>query len=344
MPQRTLMLQTTFYAFYLALGAGIFSSIENWNYVDGIYFSHYTLLTIGLGSDFPLYETSARILLIPYAFLGVIFLGLIISSIRSLFLSRAKQKVRLRALDQERTRLRKKRNSCPEHNFQLMRRTQNAADRSRKYWGLTSSATATLSLWLLGALVFYFSERHRPQHWSYWNAIYFSYTTLLTIGYGDFFPVSMSGKPFFVVWSMLAVPTMTIFISTMGDTVVGWVKKATFWISRRTILPEKHGEDEKSGNVGDGKDIGTDDGVHMVRLAREIKRVAADVGSTPPKRYEWDRWQMWLELLGVNEEEAEWSWLGDEGPLMSGVTETEWVLEKLCARLEEIAKAERKGK
>lgn len=87
----------------------------------------------------------------------------------------------------------------------------------------------------MGAFVFYKAEKN--QQWTYFESLYFSYTTLLTIGYGDFEPMSNSGKSFFVFWSLLAVPTLTILISNMGDTVVQWVKDATIWLGEVTVLP-----------------------------------------------------------------------------------------------------------
>jgi potassium channel subfamily K len=100
--QRTLMLQTTSFSLYLALGAGVFAEIEGWAYTDGIYWADYTLLTIGLGSDFPLTTVLARMLLIPYAAVGIMLIGLVISSVRGLVLERAKEKVIRRHLEQER--------------------------------------------------------------------------------------------------------------------------------------------------------------------------------------------------------------------------------------------------
>ena len=91
----------------------------------------------------------------------------------------------------------------------------------------------------MGALVFFYTEKN--QDWTYFQALYFSYTTLLTIGYGDFIPMSNSGKPFFVFWSLLAVPTLTILISNMGDTVVKGVKDLTIWIGEVTVLPGEKG-------------------------------------------------------------------------------------------------------
>lgn len=95
--------------------------------------------------------------------------------------------------------------------------------------------TLTFLQWLMGAYVFYKAEHN--QDWSYFVCLYFAYTTLLTIGYGDFEPMSNSGKAFFVFWSLLAIPTLTILISNMGDTVVQWVKDATIWLGEVTVLP-----------------------------------------------------------------------------------------------------------
>ena len=77
----------------------------------------------------------------------------------------------------------------------------------------------------------------KNQQWTYFGSLYFAYVSLLTIGYGDFYPQSNSGKPFFVFWSLLAVPTLTILISNMGDTLVKAVKDATIYIGEITVLP-----------------------------------------------------------------------------------------------------------
>lgn len=96
------MLQTISFTLYLALGAGVFAKIQGWGFADGVYWADYTLLTIGLGTDFPLTHTSARMLLIPYAAVGITLIGLVISSVRGLVLERAKVKVFRRHLGKER--------------------------------------------------------------------------------------------------------------------------------------------------------------------------------------------------------------------------------------------------
>jgi len=98
------MLQTISFSLYLTLGAVIFSEIEGWQFVDGLYWADYTLLTIGLGTDFPLTTTLARMLLIPFAAIGITLIGLIVTSVRGLVLERLKTKVVRRRLGKERER------------------------------------------------------------------------------------------------------------------------------------------------------------------------------------------------------------------------------------------------
>lgn len=53
--------------------------------------------------------------------------------------------------------------------------------------------------------------------------------------------MSNSSKAFFVLWSLLAVPTLTILISDMGDTVVQLFSNITVWIGSLTVLPDEQG-------------------------------------------------------------------------------------------------------
>ncbi|ROT36504.1 voltage-gated potassium channel [Sodiomyces alkalinus F11] len=91
--QRTLMLQTIMYLNYLLLGALVFSVLEGWTYLDAVYWANTTLFTIGYGDLFSV-TGAGRALLIPFTLCGIINLGLLIASIRSLMLDRS-----LRSLD-----------------------------------------------------------------------------------------------------------------------------------------------------------------------------------------------------------------------------------------------------
>ncbi|KAF2104383.1 potassium channel [Rhizodiscina lignyota] len=261
--QRTLMIQTIMFMLYLLLGACIYSFIEGWEYLDAVYWADFTLLTIGIGDDFTPATHLGRGLLFPYAVGGIVTIGLVVGSIRTLVLERAKAKMEARMTEKRRERVLSTVNmenetikvghfrrmsfsqtglSEPERReqeFNIMRKIQSDSSSRRRWMSLLTSTLAACGLWFIGALIFMYSER--AQGWSYFVSLYFSYTTLLTIGYGDAQPASNSGRPFFVFWSLLAIPTLTILISNMGDTVVKLISDVTIWAASITILPGEHG-------------------------------------------------------------------------------------------------------
>ncbi|KAJ7051018.1 hypothetical protein C8F01DRAFT_673548 [Mycena amicta] len=369
-PQRTLMLQTTVWVLYMAAGAGVFSRLEGWTYLDGVYWADYTLLTIGLGSDFPPTTHAARALLIPFAVGGITLIGLVIGSIRALVLERGKVKIMHRAVEKERRewiRHKDEPDECWKRDeWEVMRRIQRRAETVHKYSALGSSLLAFIVLWFFGALVFFYAEA--PQSWTYFEALYFSYTSLLTIGYGDFIPMSNAGKPFFVVWSLMAVPTLTILISNVGDVLVGWVRGGLMWAvltgagggdSEGKAAKETVGEDDTQRMGSDVERLGHavehaeeergQGGGLAARMAREVARLARDAANKANMDYAWEDWERWLALLeeptgGEGDQRqkrrGEWTWLGEEGPLLSGLSETQWMLEKLCKRLEEVLEEE----
>lgn len=261
--QRTLMLQTIMFMGYLLLGALVFAHVEHWQYLDAVFFASFTLLTIGLGSPYTPQTHLGRSLLFPYAIGGILTVGLVIGSIRSLALERGKHKLKARFMEKKRQNTIESINPNKrvikvswfkrykfdeeglneaerrEQEFNIMRKIQQSAHSSEKYMALAMSFGTTMVLWLVGAAVFATCER--PQGWTYFTALYFSYTTLLTIGYGDVQPESNSGKPFFVLWTLLAVPTLTILISHLGDTVIKTFADFSIWAGSITILPDEQG-------------------------------------------------------------------------------------------------------
>jgi potassium channel subfamily K len=262
-PQRTLMLQTMSFVTYLLLGALVYSHIEGWEYLNAVYWADVTLLTVGLGEYSPS-TTLGKWLLFPFAIGGILMIGLVVGSIRSLVLDRGKEKLSMRIVEKKRS---KAIHNVDEHKqtirispfahvdfntdpslsqaqrrreeFTAMRKVQAAGERERRWVGLLTSGAFALMLWFVGAAIF--QQTEYTQQWSYLQSLYFSYTSLLTIGYGDFHPQSNSGKAFFVIWSLLAVPSLTILISNMGDTIVKTFSDITVSIGAVTVLPEEQG-------------------------------------------------------------------------------------------------------
>jgi potassium channel subfamily K, other eukaryote len=120
-----------------------------------------------------------------------------------------------------------------EEDFRKLRDIQARVARKQQWNLLFASTISWFMLWLMSAGIF--KETERYDGWTYFDALYFTFTSLMTIGYGDFYPTSNGGKSFFVFWSLLAVPTITILISSMGDTIISQFKDRLLWLKRVTL-------------------------------------------------------------------------------------------------------------
>ena len=259
--QRTLMIQTITFLGYILASAAVYSRIEGWGFLDAVYWVDVTLLTVGFG-DFAPKTHLGRGLLFPFAVGGILFLGLIIASIRTLVLESSTKKVSLRLVEKTRHRflhdmdddsgtgkagMFKKHDvgkaassevERREQEFNTMRAIQTTAANRRRRSGVAISLGIWCVLWFIGALIFWQSEQP-VQGWTYFESLYFCYVSLLTIGYGDFYPQDNSSKPFFVLWSLIALPTIAVLIGSIGDTIVGAVNQITIWLgNRRTVSNE----------------------------------------------------------------------------------------------------------
>ncbi|KUJ06261.1 voltage-gated potassium channel [Mollisia scopiformis] len=494
--QRTLILQTMMFFFWLAGGAAVFARVnDHMSYADSLYFCDVTVLTIGFGDIVPLNDT-ARGLVFPYSVIGIIFLGLMINSIRKFASSMSKDKIirRHQLNERERTfgrsvtsekelrdrlglppksdmerrlsntrkqsiggirrssleqyghfdmhgrtitfqekkhhhhggrggaartnkpkaalsrdaKLQQRAAGKGEHakranrreklillkeekdRFDAMREIQSNTSRFKQYYALAMSGFAFGLLWCVGAVVFFVAEK-RIQNLSYFEALYFCYVSLLTIGYGDLSPRSNAGKPFFVVWSLVAIPTMTILVSDMGDTVVTAINRGTFTLADWTVMPkegrwhdflenhpriknwlerrEKEKEAKKRIEQGFALQNPDDEGDGIIdgpptleklaeepsppsehelarKLAVAIKKTANDLRSEKPKKYSYEEWVEFTRLIrfsGQNPEDAqdeededgliEWDWIGEDSPMLADVSESEWILDRLCESL-----------
>jgi potassium channel subfamily K len=507
--QRTLILQTMMFFFWLAGGAAVFSKVCGFTYTDALYFCDVTVLTIGFG-DIVAPNDAGRGLVFPYAVLGIIFLGLMINSIRKFAAGLSKDNIikkhqlrdrertfgrsvtsekelrdrlglpprresdarrpsnarkqsnanslaaRRASLDQyghfdvhgrtitfhehrakggggrggagrahkpkvplsrdaklqqraqqkgahaKRARHREKLILLKEEKdrFDMMREMQAHTSKFKQYYALSISVVTFGIVWCVGALVFMLAER-RIQNITYFEALYFCYVSLLTIGYGDFSPKSNAGKPFFVVWSLVAIPTMTILVSEMGDTVVAAINRGTFtladwtvmpkegrwhdfleahprlkeWLERRTKEREankriKHGfdlqnPDEEAGvNETNDPDPGLSQGKGLTlenlaeeppaitehdlarKLALAIKKTANDLRLPHHKKYSYEEWVEFTRLIRFSSKSAEeveedeeeeglveWDWIGEDSPMLADVSESEWILDRLCESL-----------
>ena len=202
MAQRTLMLQTISFLVYLLVGALVFSHIEDWKFLDAVYWMDFTLLTVGIGDYAPVTHLG-RSLLFPFAIGGIITVGLVVSSIRAMILDRGAEQMSARVMEKTRRQVvqqidalsrdsKAKTHSFnqirretaqkiveqPANNqmrelerrkleFEIMRSVQEMSEKRRRHMALLVSTAAFALLWFIGALVFWKAERN--QNWSYFQ-------------------------------------------------------------------------------------------------------------------------------------------------------------------------------
>jgi potassium channel subfamily K len=118
--------------------------------------------------------------------------------------------------------------------FDAMRAIQYETMRFRRWNDLLVSVIVFAIVWTIGAVVFWCLE----DDLTYFEGLYFCFCSLLTIGYGDITPKSNAGRPFFVMWSLIAIPTMTMLISKMSDTIVASFKHGTEKVGDWLVLPQ----------------------------------------------------------------------------------------------------------
>ncbi|PLB35013.1 voltage-gated potassium channel [Aspergillus candidus] len=372
--QRTLILQTTTFVIWLLIGAGVFHRVIDISFADALYFSDVTILTLGFG-DIPPTTAAAKALALPYAVMGIIILALVVASVHrsvrevkhnNVVMKHAERR-RQAALEHFRSLHDKPSPSPPpgvppqapagtepedKARFHAMRSIQNNTSHFRRYFNLSLSILSFMVVWTIGAVVFWSIEAR--QGLSYQEALYFGFCSLLTIGYGDITPRTNAGKPFFVVWSLVAVPTMTTLIAEMSDTVVDGFKRGMDVAGDWTVLPHP-GQYRALFRV-----LGA---ITIQRVTKDATLAPSSSSSSPPKQYTYTQWTVFKRLIQSSgaaawaasththaslppddrreefkrKEDAygllDWDWIGVESPMMAGRTEPEWVLDRLCESL-----------
>jgi len=89
--QREFMVQTLMFFFFIGIAALIFSKAEGYTFITGIYFMIVTTLTIGFGDITP-HTTAMKVLVFPFAVLGLSLLAVIVTSIVRLLSDRARRR------------------------------------------------------------------------------------------------------------------------------------------------------------------------------------------------------------------------------------------------------------
>lgn len=262
----SIVLRVTTFTILLLGGAAVYSTIEGWSLITALYFTDYTLLTIGLGNIAPQTHLG-RSLLFPYAAVGITSLGFLITATASFTDQMREMKLRWKIeearrqidnADSEKTADRllgaegaqsqiASVKSCVLNGEEILiiHKVKSTFYRRRRWAELGLFLAAWFVLWLVSAGVFCRSEKEN--NWTYFVALYFTYTSLTTIGYGDYFPTSNLAKVFFIFWSLLAIPILTNLVTAIGRVLHIWLVFCSGWIWRHVLrrgCPEEHHDHE----------------------------------------------------------------------------------------------------
>jgi hypothetical protein len=307
----SIILRVAAFSVFLLAGAAVYATIEGWTFMDAFYWADYTLLTIGIGNIAPKTHLG-RSLLFPYASAGILNTGLVITSITSFTENIRELSIRFKIeevhsgmqgcrsiheysgnshSDREKQAQETPVESRYPNKADLMKLQRIKRDfyRRHRWTTLILSGIALFFLWLVSAAVFRRSERSHK--WTYFQALYFTYTSLTTIGYGDLYPTSNLGKAFFVFWSLLAVPVLTNLVAAMGQ--LGF-EKLTYllrylWRLKASRLgrmnPDSHSEEARNKSVP-GPDLVIDSNSHAPDLTKAGQPYNNVPGSSAYKKNE----------------------------------------------------------
>lgn len=215
--QRRLMSYTIAFSVWQGIGSLTMTQlIKDMTYGASLYYCTVSMLTIGLGDIIPL-TPGAKVYTLIFTFIGVIIMGLIVATIRQVVLSSAGPSIFWHLVEKRRVKLldhlhRANQQMTSEESFRTMRLLRANVRLHQTNFSLAISCIFFLLFWLVGAAIFHYCEG-----WNFFNSVYFCFLCLLTIGYGDFHPVTAFGRVFFIQWAITAIPLMTILISNAGD-------------------------------------------------------------------------------------------------------------------------------
>jgi len=92
---------------------------------------------------------------------------------------------------------------------------------------------ATMVILFGGATFYYYVEQ-----WSFLDALYFSTTTMTTVGYGDLAPHTNAGKMFTIIYVLLGVGTVLYTVSLLASHFVE--VREEFWLEKIGKIKLEH--------------------------------------------------------------------------------------------------------
>ncbi|KAI0226518.1 Potassium channel [Massospora cicadina] len=206
-------------------GAFAYYLLERWPPILGFYFSLATITTIGFG-DFRAESAEGKTFLFFHTFIGIIIMvGLataVKGAFKDIFRSGRAERIRRKSLGLQ-----------VNPTFDSLTKgglggRPPALDLGTLRAHFLIAGVNFLFLWTLGAGIFMHLEA-----WGYFSALYFSFVTFSTIGYGDIVLKTYPGLLAFACNAVYGMVAMSYFISVVAEC---WVQK---FARRSSIIDDK---------------------------------------------------------------------------------------------------------
>jgi hypothetical protein len=227
---------------WISLGALVYRAIEGWSYNTSVYFVIATVTTIGYGNITPV-TLGGRLFTYPYALLGIVGVAFTLDATREKLAETVAALARL-VERRHQARRRARRGAVPDAvvaNVHPLRAPP-------LLWSWTAGLVLVALLWLGGAGVFVALQRG----WNYNVATWFTFATVLTIGYGDFVPTDAGAVLFLEYYIFLGLTVLAYLLALMGETTRRSVEARFAKADVRTMpaTPMHHRCCQMHANVG----------------------------------------------------------------------------------------------
>ncbi|KAL9649629.1 hypothetical protein ABK040_003306 [Willaertia magna] len=196
------------------------TSVEKWTYLNSVYFTVVTLTTIGYG-DFTPSTLGGKLYIVFFGFIGLSIVSLWISFIGGAVMNSFGTGLFTIFLYLKRCCQIRRRDISKDLLIKKIKNTELSNLEKKLFRFFNRGITQIINLILIlgiyclvgGAIMGNF------EGWQYYDSFYYSFVSLTSIGYGDLFPKSQSGKIFFCFFSVGGLGLLAILLGFVGKAI-----------------------------------------------------------------------------------------------------------------------------
>lgn len=231
---------------FISFGVVFYSLTEDWSFVDSLYFVVVTMTTVGYGDLNPT-KTGTKVFTLFYILGSVIMIGIAISLVGNFALNAQEDTVkegyrRFKKSYRQKRAAERQGEIANSTERDTPNRLQTEAQPDGDIFPWTAFVIPTV-LYCVGSITFGFILDLDPL-----NSLYFTMTTVSTVGYGDITPNTNKAKIFTVLYMFLS----TIAVAKLANDLAAYFQKKKRIVFLEFLMNSHKGEDELQAMDLDG--------------------------------------------------------------------------------------------